>query len=75
MHILPPHVLSRRPNSIERSLPATVSMAQIRKLVASACTFDKQTALDPGRLSATDLARAAERARQALGQPGKGGAK
>ncbi len=48
---------------------------QIRKLVASACTFDKQTALDPGRLSVTDLARAAERARQALGQPGKGGAK
>lgn len=48
---------------------------QIRKLVASACTFDKQTALDPGRLSVADLVRAAERARRALGQPGKGGAR
>lgn len=37
---------------------------QIRKLVAAACTFDKQTALDPGRLTAADLVRAAERARR-----------
>jgi SpoVK/Ycf46/Vps4 family AAA+-type ATPase len=37
---------------------------QIRKLVVSACTFDKRTALDPGRLTASDLARAAERARR-----------
>lgn len=48
---------------------------QIRKLVASACTFDKQTALDPGRLTAGDLVRAAARARQALRQPDEGGAK
>jgi pachytene checkpoint protein 2 len=37
---------------------------QIRKLVVAACTFDKQTALDPGRLTAADLVRAAERARR-----------
>ncbi len=35
---------------------------QVRKLVVSACTFDKRTALDPGRLTASDLVRAAERA-------------
>jgi pachytene checkpoint protein 2 len=36
---------------------------RIRKLVVSACTFDKRTAMDPGRLTAGDLVRAAERAR------------
>lgn len=35
---------------------------QIRKLVISACTFDPQTALDPNRLTAEDLLRAANRA-------------
>jgi SpoVK/Ycf46/Vps4 family AAA+-type ATPase len=35
---------------------------QIRKLVISACTFDPQTALDPNRLTADDLLRAANRA-------------
>jgi SpoVK/Ycf46/Vps4 family AAA+-type ATPase len=40
---------------------------QIRKLVVSACTFEKETALDPGRLTAADLARAAERARRETG--------
>ena len=38
---------------------------QIRKLVVSACTFDKSVALDPGRLEARDLLRAAERAQSA----------
>lgn len=36
---------------------------QIRKLVASACTYDKQTALDPSRLTLADLARAIEDAK------------
>lgn len=36
---------------------------QIRKLVLSACTFDKLTALDPARLTAADLVRAADSAR------------
>ena len=36
---------------------------QIRKLVASACTYDKQTALNPGRLSLKDIARAIEDAK------------
>lgn len=40
---------------------------QIRKVVASACTFDKQTALDPGRLTAEDLIRAAQAARRGGG--------
>ena len=39
---------------------------QIRKLVIAACTFDKQTALDPGRLMAADLRRAAKSARRDL---------
>ena len=37
---------------------------QIRKLVPAACAFEKNTALDPNRLSATDLVRAAEAARR-----------
>jgi SpoVK/Ycf46/Vps4 family AAA+-type ATPase len=37
---------------------------RIRKLVATACTFDKETALDPNRLSARDLVRAAEHAQK-----------
>lgn len=37
---------------------------QIRKLVVSACTFNSQTALDPNRLTASDLRHAAERARR-----------
>lgn len=44
---------------------------RIRKLVASACTFDKQTALDPNRLTIHDLVRAAEHA-QTEAQCGKG---
>ncbi len=47
---------------------------QIRKLVVSACTFDKQTALDPGRLRATDLIRAAEQMRRDLSSHQFGGA-
>lgn len=35
---------------------------QIRKLVATACTFDKATALDPSRLSIGDLLKAAKHA-------------
>ena len=35
----------------------------IRKLVAAACAFDKDTALDPNRLCIDDLQRAAEQAR------------
>ncbi len=37
---------------------------RIRKLVATACTFSKETALDPNRLSAQDLVRAAEHAQK-----------
>jgi SpoVK/Ycf46/Vps4 family AAA+-type ATPase len=37
---------------------------RIRKLVATACTFYKETALDPNRLSARDLVRAAEHAQK-----------
>jgi SpoVK/Ycf46/Vps4 family AAA+-type ATPase len=43
---------------------------QIRKLVVSACTFDPETALNPSRLTATDLLRAAERARRDKGISG-----
>jgi SpoVK/Ycf46/Vps4 family AAA+-type ATPase len=39
---------------------------QIRKLVATACTFDKQTAIDPSRLTARDILRAAEHTRAAV---------
>ncbi len=45
---------------------------QIRKLVVSACTFDKAVALDPGLLRASDLVRAAERARGAHNDEGEG---
>ena len=38
---------------------------QIRKLVVSACTFDKRIALDPSLLEASDLLRAARLARRA----------
>ena len=37
---------------------------QIRKLVVSACTFDKQVALDPALLGVSDLLRAAQQARR-----------
>ncbi len=36
----------------------------VRKLVAIACTFDKQVALDPSRLTAEAICRAAEQARK-----------
>lgn len=36
----------------------------IRKLVMSACTLDKETALDPSRLTAADLLKAARHAKQ-----------
>ena len=36
---------------------------QIRKLVASACTYDKQTALDPARLTLEDIAHAIDDAK------------
>jgi AAA+ superfamily predicted ATPase len=39
---------------------------RIRKLVLSACTFDKQTATDPGRLKAADILRAVEHAQREL---------
>ncbi len=35
---------------------------QIRKMVASACTFHRETAADPNRLKTADLLRAAEKA-------------
>ena len=44
---------------------------RIRKLVASACTFDKQTALDPSRLTVDDILRAAVHAKSES-QNGKG---
>ena len=48
---------------------------RIRKLVAAACTFDKATALDPARLTARDLLRAAEHAQREAGAAVKGGSK
>jgi SpoVK/Ycf46/Vps4 family AAA+-type ATPase len=39
---------------------------RIRKLVPSACAFSKETALDPSRLTASDLVRAAKHARKEL---------
>ncbi len=39
---------------------------RIRKLVATACTFSKETALNPGLLSISDLLRAAEYEQQAV---------
>jgi SpoVK/Ycf46/Vps4 family AAA+-type ATPase len=46
---------------------------QIRKVVAAACTFDKRTALDPGRLTLKDLIRAAEQVRRNPATGGAGG--
>lgn len=40
---------------------------KIRKLVASACTFDKETALDPARLTAKDILKAVEHERKMSG--------
>jgi SpoVK/Ycf46/Vps4 family AAA+-type ATPase len=37
---------------------------RIRKLVAAACTFDKETALDPNRLTVKDLLNAAKHAQE-----------
>jgi hypothetical protein len=34
---------------------------KLRKLVASACAFNKETALDPGKLTANDILRAVQR--------------
>lgn len=39
---------------------------RIRKLVLSACTFDKRTATDPGRLKAADILQAVEHAQREL---------
>ncbi len=39
---------------------------QIRKVVLSACTFDKLTALDPSRLTASDVLKSVEHARREL---------
>lgn len=47
---------------------------RIRKIVAAACTFDKETAMDPSRLTAMDLLRAAEHAHQEAKAAAKGGA-
>ena len=47
---------------------------QIRKLVVSACRFDKRTALDPGLLTASDLLRAAEQAQRGVNRASNGGA-
>jgi len=46
---------------------------RIRKLVASACTFDKETALDPSRLTTRDVIRAAEHAQRESKSATKGG--
>lgn len=50
----------------DRAVKATQGLdgRRIRKLVASACTFSKETALDPSRLTATDLLHAAEQAQK-----------
>jgi pachytene checkpoint protein 2 len=46
---------------------------QIRKVVVSACGFDRRTALDPSRLTLKDLIRAAERVRRSPATAGDGG--
>lgn len=46
---------------------------RIRKIVASACTFDKETALNPSRLTTMHLLRAAECAQQEAKAAAKGG--
>lgn len=50
--------------AFDRAAHACVGLdgRQIRKLAAAACTFDKNTALDPNRLTVDDLHRAAEHA-------------
>lgn len=45
---------------------------RIRKLVLSACTFDKRTAIDPGQLKAADLLRAVEHAQRELASAKEG---
>lgn len=45
---------------------------RIRKLVVSACTFDKETALDPSRLTIKDLLHAAEHAHREINAATKG---
>ena len=44
---------------------------QIRKIVISACTFDRQTAMNPGLVTARDLLRAALRVSRRQGQEAK----
>ena len=46
---------------------------RIRKIVASACTFNKETALNPAWLTVMDLLRAAEHAQQEARDAAKGG--
>ena len=63
-------------HEIERAAIACEGLdgRRIRKLVLSACTFDKATALDPSKLRAADIIKAVEHAKSELkamreGQP------
>lgn len=47
---------------------------RIRKIVIAACTYDKETALNPARLTCNDLLRAAQHAQQEARAAKKGGA-
>ena len=55
-------------SDLEEVVQACVGLdgRRIRKVVATACTFDKQTALDPTRLQVSDLFRAAEHAKKEI---------
>jgi SpoVK/Ycf46/Vps4 family AAA+-type ATPase len=48
---------------------------QIRKVVVAACALDKRTALDPGRLTVADLARAARLAQRVQGAASREGSR
>ena len=66
--------ITRQPEFTEAAaLCAGLDGRRIRKLVLSACTFDKRTALDPGRLTASDILKAVQHAQQEMKQI-KGGA-
>lgn len=48
---------------------------KIRKLIAAACSFNRETAVDPNRLAISDLIRAAEQAKGQARHASGGGAK
>jgi pachytene checkpoint protein 2 len=58
------HVLSERSFKEAAALCHGLDGRTIRKLVITACTFNKETALDPERLSAKDILKAVEHAKR-----------